>query len=105
MLTSSQDILFYVLALCAIVLTAFIAWLLYYFIAIIKNVYNLTQLLKGKLETVDEILKLIKNHLSSAASYVGLIANGVDKLVNYLQQKKKTSLNNKTANKKTIRKK
>jgi hypothetical protein len=87
MLNSSQDILFYVLAICAILITAFTCWLLYYFIAIIRNVYTLTQLLKGKLEAVDEILKLVKSNLSSASNYINLVVNGIDKIVNYVQNK------------------
>ena len=87
MLSTSQDLLFYVLALCAILITAFTCWLLYYFIAIIRNVYNLTKILKGKLEAVDEILKLIKNNLTSASNYINLIVTGIDKIVNYVQNK------------------
>ncbi len=95
MLNTSQDLLFYVLALCAILITAFTCWLLYYFIAIIRNVYNLTKILKGKLEAVDEILKLVKNNLSSASNYINLVVTGIDKIVNYVQSKnsrKKTSV-------------
>lgn len=94
MLNTSQDLLFYVLALCAILITIFTCWLLYYFIVIIRNVYNLTKLLKGKLEAVDEILKLIKNNLTSVSNYINLIVTGIDKIVNYVQNKssrKKTS--------------
>ena len=89
MLNSSQDILFYVLAVCAILITAFTCWLLYYIISIVRNVYNLTKLLKGKLEMVDEILKLIKNNLTSASNYINLIVSGIDKIVDYVQKKNK----------------
>ena len=90
MLNTSQDILFYVLAICAIMLTAFTCWILYYIIAIIRNAYDATKSIKKKIDALDDILKIIKANLNSAANYVGLVVSGIDKIVDYVQNKKST---------------
>jgi len=87
MLDSSQDVLFYVIAISIISLTAFTCWLLYYFIAIIKNVYTVTKSLKKKMDMVDDILKSVKSNVSNAANYFGIVVSGIDKIVNYVQTK------------------
>jgi len=90
MLNSSQDILFYTLAICAIMLTAFTCWILYYIIAVIRNAYDMTKSIKKKIDALDDILKTIKINLNNAANYVGLVVTGIDKIVNYVQNKKST---------------
>ena len=90
MLDSSQDILFYTLAICAIALTAFTCWILYYVIAVIRNAYSATKSLKRKIDALDDILKSIKANLNNAANYVGLVVTGIDKIVDYVQNKKPT---------------
>ena len=88
MLETSSDLLYITLAFCVFLLTAFICWLLYYFIAIIKNAYDLTKSIKQKIEIIDEILKTIKSSVSNTANYINLVVNGIDKIVDYVQQKK-----------------
>jgi hypothetical protein len=88
MLDTSKDLLFIVLAICAIFFTTFACWLLYYFIAIVKDVYQLTNGIKKKIDLLDDILKTLKEKISSTASYVGLIFNSVEKIVDYFQKKK-----------------
>ena len=88
MLDSSQDLLFIILAICAIFFTTFACWLLYYFIAVVKDVYSVTKGIKKKIDLLDDILRTIKEKINSTASYVGLIFNSVEKIVNYFQDKK-----------------
>ncbi|NCP16998.1 hypothetical protein CO134_00090 [Candidatus Kuenenbacteria bacterium CG_4_9_14_3_um_filter_39_14] len=90
MLDTSKDVLFYVSAISIIALTAFMCWLLYYFIAIVRNVYGLTRSLKKKMDLVEDILTSIKANVAHAANYIGIVVAGIDKIVNYVQQKKAT---------------
>ena len=91
MLDSSKDLLFIVLAICAIAFTTCACWLLYYFIAMVKDVYQITKGIKKKIDLVDDILKTIKEKINSTASYVGLIFGSLEKLVSYFQQRKTDS--------------
>ena len=89
MFETSKDLLFITLAFCAFLITAFSCWLLYYFIAIIKNAYNLTKSIKKKMDIVDEILETIKSSVSNTANYINLAINSIDKIVDYFQNKKR----------------
>lgn len=87
MLETSKDLLFITLAICALLFTAFSCWLIYYFIAIIRNVYTVTKSLKEKMELVEDILQTAKANISSAANYIGIVVSGIDKIVDYVQGK------------------
>jgi mannose/fructose/N-acetylgalactosamine-specific phosphotransferase system component IID len=87
MLETSKDLLFITLALSALLLTAFSCWLIYYFIAIIRNLYDITKSFKEKMDMIDDILKNVKNAVSNTANYIGLAINGIDKIVDYVQKK------------------
>ena len=91
MLETSKDLLFITLAFCALLFTGFTCWLLYYFIAIIRNAYDITKSIKHKMDIIDDILKTVKNAVSNTASYIGLAINSIDKIVDYVQDKKGTS--------------
>ncbi|HOZ36879.1 MAG TPA: hypothetical protein PLR18_03570 [bacterium] len=91
MFDTSRDLLFISLAACAIVFTTFACWLLYYFIAVIKDVRGVTKSVKNKIDLLDEILNALKDKINSTASYVGLIVNGMEKVVDYVQKRKPTA--------------
>lgn len=101
MLETSQDLLFITLAFSALLLTAFSCWLLYYFIVIIKNAYDITKSIKQKMDMIDDILKSIKHAVSHTANYVGLAISGIDKIVDYVQTKKGAAKAKKKAKVKT----
>ena len=90
MLENSKDLLFITLALCALLFTAFSCWLLYYFIAIIRNAYVITKSIKEKMKMIDEILSNVKDSVKNTANYIGLAVNAVDKVVDIVQKKKTT---------------
>ena len=88
MLETSKDLLFITLAFCVLLFTAFSCWLLYYFIAIIKNVYDVTKSIGEKMKIIDEILQTIKGSIKNTANYISLAVNGIDKIIDIVQNKK-----------------
>ncbi len=84
LINGSQDILFLALALCALWLTAFIAWFLYYAIMSIKQVYEAIAQIKHKIDAVDEIITMLRDKISASTSYLTLIVAGVRKVVDLL---------------------
>lgn len=87
-LSTSQDILFIVLAFCILWLTAFIAWFLYYAIMTVKQGYEAVHKIKEKVDAIDEIINLLKDKITNTASYVGLIVTGVKKVIDLLSKNK-----------------
>ncbi len=91
-ISSSQDIFYLVLAFCILWITVFLAWLMYYAIQAVRQLYQAVTQIKAKIDAVDEVIRLIKEKLTSSASYLTLIVGGVKKVVELLaerQEKKK----------------
>lgn len=90
-ISSSQDIFFLVLAFCILWLTIFLAWMMYYAIAAIKQVYEMISQFKKKLNAIDELIIMIKEKFNSSASYLSFIVTGIGKLVTLLSNKETSS--------------
>ncbi len=88
-ISNSQDILFLALALCAVWLTAFLAWFLYYAIMSVRQVYQAIRQVKSKIEAVDEIITMVREKISASTSYLTLIVAGVKKVTELLGGNKK----------------
>ncbi len=83
-ISNSQDILFLALALCAVWLTAFLAWFLYYAIMSVRQLYQAIRQVKSKIEAVDEIITMVREKISASTSYLTLIVAGVKKVTELL---------------------
>lgn len=88
MFETSKDLLYIVIAFCILWITVFICWLLYYFISIIGNVRSVIKSVKEKLEKVDELINLVKEKVEHSATYLGVIVEGVGKIIDYVKEKK-----------------
>ncbi len=94
-ISNSQDILFLVLAFCALWLTAFLVWFLYYGVMSVRQIYQAISQIKARIEAIDEVISLVREKLSGGFSYLSLIVAGVRKMVDLLgsndETKKKKS--------------
>ncbi len=88
MFETSKDILYLVIAFCVLWLTAFMCWLLFYFISIMSNSRKVIKSIHEKLEKVDEIINLVKNKVENSATHLAILVEGVGKLVDYFKNKK-----------------
>jgi hypothetical protein len=68
---------------------------MYYAIAASKQMYEIVNQFKKKLDTVDELISMIKEKFNSSASYLSFIVSGVGKLVTLLSKKETPSKKNK----------
>lgn len=89
-ISNSQDILFLALAFCALWLTAFLIWLLWYVIMSAKQGYEVIKNIKNKIDLVEEVITLLKDKLTSSASYLSLIIGGVKKIADLLGENKES---------------
>jgi len=104
MFDTSKDILYLVIAFCVLWFTVFICWLLYYFISIVGKVRKIIKSVEDKIEKIDGLIDLLKDKIEHSAAYLGLIVNGVGKLVEYFKDKKSNN-EEKTPKKKSRKKK
>src|SRR5258708_4198865 len=87
-LQSSQDILFIVLAFCALLFTLFVCVMLGYFIRILRDASNIVGEVRDKLHAIDEAIRDLHEKLEHSASYLGVVAGGVKLLVSILGKSK-----------------
>ncbi|WKZ24687.1 MAG: hypothetical protein QY321_03670 [Patescibacteria group bacterium] len=90
-INTSQDIFYLVLSFCILWFTIFLLWMMYYAIAAIKQTYQIVNGFKQRLETLDELIRLMKEKITGASSYITVIASGVGKLIGILSGIKETS--------------
>lgn len=90
MLETSKDLLFLVLALCALLFTVFSCVLLYYFISIIKNIKDIIGGVKQKLDAVDEVIQSVKAKVNNTASFITLGMKAFEKITDYVGKKQTT---------------
>lgn len=76
----ARDILFLVLATCAVVLTAFVAWFLFYLVAIVRDLRSATRAVHEKVDQVGSILEAIKERIGDSASAIALLTQVVTKV-------------------------
>jgi len=86
---SPLDILYIVLAFCALWLTAAIFWLMWQMAMILRNVNETMDVAREKIVKIESALSGIKQKFEHATSSVTLLVEGVKKVAEYAIEKKK----------------
>ncbi len=88
MFDTSKDILYWVLAFCLLVGTAFFCWMLYYVMRILKNASEIVDEVRSKLEKLTEAIDYIRGRMEQMSGIMSLISGGVGGLVQKVVRKK-----------------
>ncbi len=84
-LSSSQDLLFLVLAICAIWLTAFLCWLLYQAVRFLKNANEIIENITQKLEIISQGVQFMREKVDGVSrqmsSVSGMLGGIIEKFV------------------------
>lgn len=89
MVSTSKDILFIVLAVAVLWVTIFFCWLLYYFVAIMREVKGSLRDARDKMRHIDEALHSVKDKLERSVSIFTILGETAKQLVGYFIEKKK----------------
>jgi len=87
-LESSKDILFLVLAFCALWFTAFVCWALYYVISVLRDAANLMEEIHERVRAVDEAVRAVRDKIEHSMGYLGMAATGVKAVLALLERRK-----------------
>lgn len=79
----SRDILFYTLAICAAILTGFVAWFFFYVVKIFKTVAKTVEDFRDRLATIDDILQAIKEKLTSTHLQLTALSAGLKEVLGF----------------------
>jgi uncharacterized protein YoxC len=84
----SQDILYIVLAFCALWVTAFACWLIWQIAMILKNVNDTMTEAREKIAKIEEAITGIRSRFEKASVGLSFLADGVRKVIEYTIDKK-----------------
>ena len=85
----AKEILFVVLAFCALWITAFIAWFLFQVATVIKNINAILHEVKYQFERVDQTLNAIKTKFHEGSLHLNKLADDVKSYVSSNTKEKK----------------
>lgn len=88
MISNSKDVLYIVLSLAVLWLTIFFCWLLYYFIAIMRECQRGVKDFRERLHRLDEAIQGIKEKFEHSISIFAVMGEAVKQLVSYFINKK-----------------
>ncbi len=91
MFSTSIDILNLVLALCVFVLTFFLCWAIYYFIASIQRVNRITKKIEGGVTKAEEVINIAKSKLKNSSAYFMILGEIAKKAMEFVQEKRNES--------------
>jgi hypothetical protein len=87
-LETSKDILNLVLAFCALWFTAFLCWLLWYVISILRDVTAVVREIHEKIAAIDRAVHAAKEKIESHFGSFGAAAAGIKMLGSYLDKRR-----------------
>lgn len=87
-LESSKDILNLVLAFCALWFTAFVCWLLWYVISLLRDVTKVVDEIHEKIGAIDRAVHAAKDKAETFFGSFGAAAAGIKLLSGYLESRK-----------------
>ena len=85
----TQDILFIVLAFCALWFTAFVCWLLYQVALLIRRLHGLVDDVKVKLSELESAISSMRRKFDGNVALITGIADGVRKIMEAMKGREK----------------
>jgi len=78
-----SDILYIILAFCALWITAFVCWLIWQVARIIKNVNNVMREARETMGKIEGALNAIRQKFETVSGTAAVFAEGIKKIVDY----------------------
>lgn len=84
MLETSKDVLYIVLSLCALWLTVFLCWVIYYVAMLLKQAYDFTKGARQTLVKFEALIDSAKGKLERSGSHLMLLVESVGQLAQFV---------------------
>lgn len=82
----SQDILYIVLAFCALWFTAFLCWLMYQVVSVVRHAHDVLSMAERKLDLLERSVSGIKAKFDSGTALFVTVADGLKRLVDVVRR-------------------
>ncbi len=86
---TAKDIFYLVLSLCILWITSFTCWLLYYAIAMARDLRRLKKNVEEKFVAIEKTFSSLHSFVEKSVGSVGLVTEGVKLAMKYAQNRKK----------------
>lgn len=83
----TQDILFIVLAFCAIWFTIFLCWLIYQAASLLKHIHGLVDEVRARVASLEDTVMSMKRKFDGNITMVSSIAEGVKKIIDAMRSR------------------
>ena len=83
----TQDVLFIVLAFCALWFTAFLCWFIYQAASLFKHIHSLVDEVKNRIASLEEAILGMKKKFDGNLAMVSTIAEGVRKIIDAMRSR------------------
>ncbi len=80
LLTSSQELLYLVLAICLVWFTVFLCWLLYQAGKVLQNANRIIESLAHKLELINEAVQYMRSKVDGVSKNMGVVSSMISGL-------------------------
>ncbi len=104
MFSSSVDILNLVLAVCIALLTLFLCWSLYYFIASARRINKIAKQIELGVSKAEEVISLIKDKIKGGSAYLMILAEVAKQAMEFAKNNRWTAKKEKEKTKTTKKK-
>jgi len=84
---TSKDILNLAIAFAVIFLSLILAWLIYYFIMMARQMFQVIKEMRERINKIDEVFRAFKEKIEHSSSYLLLIGEGIKKLVEIVRDR------------------
>jgi len=88
MISETKDILYLILAFCVLWFTIFVCWLLYYFIAIMREARGMTKDVRSQINRFLSAFDTLKEKFERSLNIFAGIAEGVKYVGSYLVERR-----------------
>lgn len=88
MFSTSNDILNLVLAVCLFLLTFFLCWAIYYFVASVQKIHKLIKKVELGVVKAEEIIGIAKDKLKNSATYFMILGEIAKRALEFVQENK-----------------
>lgn len=105
-ISSSKDLLFFVLSICAVWLTVFLCWLLYQAIRFLKNANEIVETVTHKLEMINDAVQFMRDKVDGVSKQMGSLSGMLGGIIEkFVLSKLSSKLEDRMNDKKSSRRK
>jgi len=88
MLETSKDVLYLVIAFCILWITVFLCWVFYYIVRILKNMNQVVEEFRSRLQLLTDTINYIRGKVESIHTLMGVAGGNAVNAVKTMVQKK-----------------